>query len=85
MALSYVLYTNQTGTGPFNFTFPYISTAHIKVEKNGTLLTVGTHYTISTSPTPQITLLSALVATSLSVSEQRPARRFHGRLRADCG
>jgi hypothetical protein len=75
MALSYVLYTNQTGTGPFNFTFPYISTAHIKVEKNGTLLTVGTHYTISTSPTPQITLLSALVATdTLRIFRETPGR-----------
>lgn len=75
MALSYVLYTNQTGTGPFNFTFPYISTAHIKVEKNGTLLTVGTHYTVSTSPTPQVTMLSALVATdTLRIFRETPGR-----------
>lgn len=75
MALSYVLYTNQTGTGPFNFTFPYISTAHIKVEKNGTLLTLGTHYTISTSPTPQVTMLSALVATdTLRIFRETPGR-----------
>lgn len=63
MALSYVLYTNQTGVGPYNFTFPYISTAHIKVEKNGTVLTSGTDYTLSTSPTASITLTSALIAT----------------------
>lgn len=75
MTLSYVLYTNQTGTGPFNFTFPYISTAHIKVEKNGTLLTLGTHYTISTSPTPQVTMLSALVATdTLRIFRETPGR-----------
>jgi len=75
MALSYVLYTNQTGTGPFNFTFPYISTAHIKVEKNGTVLTLNTHYTLSTSPTPQITLTSALVATdTLRIYRETPGR-----------
>jgi hypothetical protein len=75
MALSYVLYTNQTGTGPFNFTFPYISTAHVKVEKNGTVLTLGTHYTLSTSPTPQITLTAALVATdTLRIFRETPGR-----------
>jgi hypothetical protein len=75
MTLSYVLYTNQTGTGPFNFTFPYISTAHVKVEKNGTLLTLGTNYTLSTSPTPQITLTAALVATdTLRIFRETPGR-----------
>jgi len=73
MPLSYVLYTNQTGVGPYNFTFPFISTAHIKVEKNGTLLTVGTDYTLSTSPTQQITLTAALVATDrLKIYRQTP-------------
>jgi hypothetical protein len=73
MPLSYVLYTNQTGVGPYNFTFPFISTAHIKVEKNGTLLTVGTDYTLSTSPTQQITLTAALVAADrLKIYRQTP-------------
>lgn len=73
MPLSYVLYTNQTGTGPFNFTFPYISTAHIKVEKNGTLLTLTTDYTLTTSPTQQITLVTPLVATDrLRIYRQTP-------------
>jgi hypothetical protein len=65
MPLSYVLYTSQTGTGPFLFTFPYISLSHVKVKKNGTALTLTTDYTISTSPSPRITLVAPLVAADI--------------------
>lgn len=74
MALSYVLYQNTTGTGPFNFSFPYISSQHVKVTKNGTLLTSGTDYTLSLNPT-RITLTSPLVSTdALRIYRETPGR-----------
>jgi hypothetical protein len=75
MPLSYVIYTNQTTTGPYNITFPYISTAHIKVDKNNSPLTITTDYTLSTSPTPSITLTAALTAGDvLRIYRQTPGR-----------
>lgn len=77
MPLSYVLYTNQTGTGPFNITFPYISLDHIKVEKNGVLLSLASpqQYSISTSPTPRVTLFNSVAMTpadTLRIYRQTP-------------
>tara|TARA_B100000902_G_scaffold75349_1_gene80176 strand:+ start:860 stop:2404 length:1545 start_codon:yes stop_codon:yes gene_type:complete len=48
-------YTGTTSPGPYNFTFPYIKEADVKVEKNGTLLTLTTEYTQATT---SITLVS---------------------------
>jgi len=55
-------YTGSTSVGPYTFTFPYIKEADVKVEKNGTLLTLTTEYTQSFT---QITLVSAPLSTDI--------------------
>tara|TARA_B100000902_G_scaffold214073_1_gene203584 strand:+ start:560 stop:1975 length:1416 start_codon:yes stop_codon:yes gene_type:complete len=55
-------YTNSTSVGPYTFTFPYIKEADVKVEKNGTLLTLTTEYTQAFT---SITLVSAPLSTDI--------------------
>ena len=44
-----VQFTGNTGTGPFAFTFNILADADIAVYKNTTLLTLTTHYTVTTN------------------------------------
>lgn len=67
MANSYVQYAPGSPTTLFSLTFPYIDKAHVAVRKNGTLLTLTTDYTWSSST--QIQLVSS--ATSGDIVELR--------------
>jgi hypothetical protein len=59
MALSYTSYTATSGQTDFAFSFPYLSTSHIKVQINGTDTAA---YTVVTSPSTKIVLNSGATA-----------------------
>ena len=59
MATTQNIYTGSTAT-TYNFTFPYIKAADVKVTKNDSLLDLTTDYTQATT---SITLTSAPLAT----------------------
>lgn len=55
MALSYTSYTATSGQTDFAFSFPYLSTSHVKVQINGTDTSA---YTVVTSPSTKVVLNS---------------------------
>jgi hypothetical protein len=61
MPLSYQLFTATSGQTVFLFTFPVLSNDHVKVSIDGTDLT-GTQYTVSSSPSPRVTLTTGATA-----------------------
>ena len=59
MALSYTSYTATSGQTDFAFSFPYLSTSHVKVQINGVDTTA---YTVVTSPSTKVVLNSGATA-----------------------
>ena len=66
-----VQFTNNTGTGPFSFTFNILADSDIAVYKNDTLLTLTTDYTITTAAngTGSVTLTGSGNGTALVTSD----------------
>lgn len=62
MALSFNAYVATSGQTEFAFTFPVLSTDHVKVQLNGADIAT---YTVSLSPSPKITLTTGATAGSI--------------------
>lgn len=74
MPLSYNAYTATSGQTVFAFTFPVIANDHVKVSVNGTDL-ASNQYTVTTSPSSQVTLTSGATAGQIvRVYRQTPGR-----------
>lgn len=74
MPLSYNAYTATSGQTVFAFTFPVLANDHVKVAINGTDLT-SNQYTVSTSPSAQVTLTTGATAgQTVRVYRQTPGR-----------
>jgi hypothetical protein len=58
MATTYVDYTATAAQTDFAFSFPYLEDSHVVVEIDGVTKTLTTHYTITTSPSTKIVLVS---------------------------
>lgn len=58
MANTYVDYTATAAQTDFAFSFPYLEDSHVVVEIDGVTKTLTTHYTITTSPSTKIVLVS---------------------------
>lgn len=59
MALSYTSYTATSGQTDFAFSFPYLSTSHVKVQINGVDTAA---YTVVTSPSTKVVLTTGATA-----------------------
>ena len=70
MANTYVDYTATAGQTDFPFSFPYLEDSHVVVQIDGVTKTLTTHYTISTSPSTKVVLVSGATAGEI-VSEKR--------------
>jgi hypothetical protein len=72
MALSFVNYTATSGQTEFAFSFPYLSTDHVKVQINGVDTAA---YTVVTSPSTKIVLTSGATAgANVKVYRKTPGR-----------
>mgnify|MGYP003638737833 CR=1 FL=1 len=58
MANTYVDYTATAAQTDFAFSFPYLEDSHVVVEIDGVTKTLTTHFTITTSPSTKVVLVS---------------------------
>lgn len=58
MAITYVDFTATASQTDFPFSFPYLESSHVVVEIDGVTKSLTTHYTITTSPSTKVVLIS---------------------------
>jgi len=74
MAITYIVYETTGSTADFAFSFPYISTSHVKVSVDGTDLSTD-DYTVVESPSTKITCSPAIASGKfVKVYRETPGR-----------